>query len=55
MIPNEIEGRQLRLLSPTDCVKDWLAGYIHWDSRANFDQATLICRRQAGRVDYASI
>jgi hypothetical protein len=47
----EVEGRKLRLLSPTDCVKDRLAGYIHWGSRANFDQAALICLRQADRVN----
>jgi hypothetical protein len=53
VIPAEIEmeGRTLRLLSPTDSVKDRLAGYIHWKSRANFDQALLICRRQRIRVD----
>lgn len=53
VVPDEIEveGRRLRLLSPTDCVKDRLAGYIHWNSRANFDQAMLICRKQADRVD----
>jgi hypothetical protein len=57
VIPDEVEveGRRLRLLSPTDCVKDRLAGYIHWGSRANFDQAALICRRQAGRVDLAAV
>lgn len=57
VIPAEIqfEGRTLRLLSPTDSVKDRLAGYIHWKSRANFDQALLICRRQQGRVDLDSV
>ena len=57
VIPDEIEveGRVLRLLSPTDSVKDRLAGYIHWKSRANFDQALLICRRQQGRVDLESV
>jgi hypothetical protein len=47
----EVEGRKLRLLSPTDSVKDRLAGYIHWKSRANFDQAVLICRCQSARVN----
>ena len=53
VVPDEIEimGRRLRLLSPTDSVKDRLAGYIHWNSRANFEQAVLICRRQSVRVD----
>jgi hypothetical protein len=57
VVPDEIEveGRTLRLLSPTDSVKDRLAGYIHWKSRANFDQALLICRRQQGRVDLQSV
>ena len=57
MIPAEIEmeGRTLRLLSPTDSVKDRLAGYIHWKSRANFDQALLICQRQRSRVDLNAV
>ena len=57
VVPDEIEveGRMLRLLSPTDCVKDRLAGYIHWNSRANFDQAALICRQQADRVDLEQV
>ncbi len=51
----EVEGRKLKLLSPTDCVKDRLAGYIHWRSRANFEQAVLVCRRQWGRIDLGHI
>jgi hypothetical protein len=57
VIPAEIEceGRTLRLLSPTDSVKDRLAGYIHWKSRACFDQALLICQRQGDRVDLNAV
>lgn len=57
VVPDEImvEGRVLRLLSPTDSVKDRLAGYIHWKSRANFEQAALICQRQADRVDLGEV
>lgn len=57
VVPDEIavSGRTLRLLSPTDSVKDRLAGYIHWKSRANFDQAVLICERQNGRVDFDAV
>jgi hypothetical protein len=57
IVPDEIqvEGRTLRLLSPTDSVKDRLAGYIHWKSRANFDQAVLICQRQQDRVDLEAV
>lgn len=51
----EVEGRTLRLLSPTDCVKDRLAGYIHWKSRANFDQAVLVALRQRDRVDLDAV
>jgi hypothetical protein len=51
----EVEGRKLCLLSPTDSVKDRLAGYIHWKSRANFDQAVLICRCQPDRVNLADV
>lgn len=57
VIPDEIMigGRALQLLSPTDCVKDRLAGYIHWKSRANFDQAVLVCRRQSERIHFDRI
>ncbi|MBM3863707.1 MAG: hypothetical protein FJ385_07160 [Verrucomicrobia bacterium] len=57
VVPAEIEfdGRTLRLLSPTDCVKDRLAGYIHWKSRASLDQALLVCCQQRGRVDLVAV
>ncbi|GAA5483616.1 hypothetical protein [Haloferula sargassicola] len=57
VVPAEIKvkGRTLRLLSPTDSVKDRLAGYIHWKSRANFDQAVLICRHQRNAVELAAV
>lgn len=53
VVPDEIpyQGRTIRLLSPTDCVKDRLAAYIHWKRRACFDQALLVCRRQKERVN----
>lgn len=51
----ECEGRTLKLLSATDCVKDRLASYIHWGSRDCFDQAVLVCRRQSSSVDLESI
>lgn len=57
VIPDEItvEGRTLRILSPTDSVKDRLAGYIHWKSRAYLDQALLLCRQQEKRVNLHEI
>ena len=45
----------LRLLSLTDSVKDRLVGLIHWKSRANFEQALLICKLQKGRVDLDAV
>lgn len=38
--------RTLRLLSPTDCVKDRLAAYYHWNDRSSLEQAVLVCRDQ---------
>lgn len=57
VVPDEIEweGRILRILTPTDCVKDRLAGYIHWGARDCFDQALLVCRRQSLRVDLKKV
>lgn len=57
VIPDEIEceGRTLRILSPTDCVKDRLAAFIHWGSRDCLDQALLVCRRQSGRINFHNL
>lgn len=37
----------LRLLSPTDCVKDRLAAYYHWNDVPSLDQAILVCADNA--------
>ena len=37
----------LRLLSPTDCVKDRLAAYYHWKDRQSLEQALLVARRRS--------
>ena len=47
-----VEGRILKLLSPTDCVKDRLAAYIHWKLRDCFRQAVLVARSQKDRIDF---
>ncbi len=36
--------RTLRLLSPTDCVKDRLAAFYHWGDKPSLAQAVLVCR-----------
>jgi hypothetical protein len=45
--------RTLKLLSPTDCVKDRLAAYYHWNDRPSLDQAILVCR--ATKVDLREV
>jgi hypothetical protein len=37
----------IRLLSPTDCIKDRLAAYYHWKDEQCLDQALMVARRQA--------
>jgi hypothetical protein len=44
---------KLRLLSPTDCVKDRLAAYIHWNDREAFEQALLVSRTQ--EIDFRDL
>jgi hypothetical protein len=36
--------RTLKLLSPTDCVKDRLAAFYHWDDKPSLSQAVLVCK-----------
>ncbi len=35
----------LRLLSPTDCVKDRLAAFYHWGDKQSWEQAVSVARR----------
>jgi len=37
------KGRILKLLSPTDSVKDRLAAFYHWQDRQALEQALMIC------------
>lgn len=45
--------RMLKILSPTDCVCDRLASFIHFKSRDALDQAVLVA--QSVRVNHAKI
>ena len=56
--PGEIASRTyptgvLRLLSPTDSVKDRLAAYFHWRDRQSLEQAVLVARNHS--VDLAEV
>jgi len=43
----------LKLLSPTDSVKDRLAAFFHWNDRQSLDQAVMVSRSQ--KVDLIEI
>lgn len=42
----EFTTGKLKLLSPTDCVKDRLAAYYHWKDRQCLEQAILVAKAQ---------
>ncbi len=41
----EVEGQTLYIYSPTDCIRDRLASYIHFRARECLDQAVLVAER----------
>lgn len=41
----------LRLLSPSDCVKDRLAAYFHWNDQQALRQAVMVARMQHIDID----
>jgi hypothetical protein len=47
IIPDEVksEGQKIKILSPTDCVKDRLASYIHFKARECLDQAVMVAEK----------
>lgn len=42
----ETAAGKLRLLSPTDCVKDRLAAFFYWNDKMAFEQALLVAQQQ---------
>ena len=48
IVPDEVEvnGTIIKILSPTDCVKDRLASYIHFKASECLDQAVLVAKNQ---------
>ena len=55
IVPAEVEVRKtiIKILSPTDCVKDRLATYLYFKSPEGLDQAVLVAKNQD--VNFASI
>ena len=49
----EEETGILRLLTPTDCIKDRLAAYYHWDDPQSLEQAVWVAEKNT--FDLASI
>jgi len=46
-------NKVLKLISATDCVKDRLAGFYHWNDRQSLDQAILVSR--SNDIDMAEV
>jgi hypothetical protein len=48
ILPSEtkVEAKVIKLFSPTDCIRDRLASYIHFNARECFDQAVMVGQRQ---------
>jgi hypothetical protein len=49
----EFPTGKLRLLSPTDCIKDRLAAYFHWQDRQCLEQAILVAADN--QIDLAEV
>jgi len=45
-ITKKYKTKTLKILSPTDCIKDRLASYIYFQDRDCLDQAVLVAKRQ---------
>jgi hypothetical protein len=41
----DTEAGVLRLLTPTDCIKDRLAAYYHWDDEQCLQQAVWVAQQ----------
>jgi hypothetical protein len=44
---------ELKIISPTDCVKDRLAAYYHWGDRQSLEQAIMVVNHNA--VDLSEV
>lgn len=42
-----VHGKTLKLLSPTDCIKDRLAAFYHWNDRPSLRQALQVAAKQS--------
>ena len=42
---------RLKIISPTDCVKDRLSAFYYWDDRQALEQAILVCQHNPVDMD----
>ncbi len=42
---HEINGKVIKILSPTDCVKDRLATFMYFNDREGLDQAVVVTKK----------
>ena len=47
----KVEGQVIRIFNPTDCIRDRLASYIHFNARECLDQAVLVAKNQPVNLD----
>ena len=53
VVERSLATGKLRLLSPTDCVKDRLAAYFHWNDKQALEQALLVATDQ--KIDLSDV
>jgi hypothetical protein len=46
---------KLKLLTPTDCVKDRLAAYYHWNDYQSLEQAVMVAKAQKSSIKLKKI
>jgi len=45
ILSREEGNKILKILSPTECTKDRLVSYYHWNDRQSLEQAILVCKK----------
>lgn len=46
---------EIKMLTPTDCVKDRLASYYYWNDKQALNQALLVCKDNSEKIDIKEI
>src|SRR5918996_743699 len=51
IVEKKLSTGTLKIISPTDCVKDRLAAYYHWSDQQSLAQAILVAQQHKINVD----